>query len=310
MSALLDRLVLQADRSVHNLDYVHCREVMRRHGTSYYFATLFFPPELRSAVFSLYAFVRYPDQWVDQPAPNLSVAQIQTCLDHYEREWLRAVCGEPTDHPVLRAFARTVRQYRIPVRLTADFLDAMRQDLVQNRYETFEQLQQYTWGSASVVGIMMSYLLGRTDSETLAYASQMGLAMQLTNFLRDVGEDYARGRIYLPLCELAQFGVTEAQIAQGIVDKRWKELMRFQIERCLRLYADAEAGISRLPRRVQFPVLLGSRLYAEILTKIEHNHYDVFRYRAHTTRAEKLRLAAKLYWQWQRGAWTNPHKPD
>lgn len=286
-------------------DYLYCREVMRRFGTSYFFATRFFPEAIRNAVFSLYAFVRYPDQWVDCPEDSICPEQVLAQLEHYEREWLHAVCGEVVASPVLRAFAQTVRQYHIPVRLTADFLDAMRRDLFQQRYATFEELQQYTWGSASVVGVIMCYLFGRTDPETLHYASQMGLAMQLTNFLRDVGEDYARGRIYLPQQELQQFGIAESEIARGMVNETWKAFMRFQIERCRTLYATAERGIDRLPRRVQFPVLLGARLYAEILTKIEQNHYDVFRYRAHTTHTEKLSIAGKLYWRWLRGNYAN-----
>ncbi len=290
-------------------DYAYCRAVMRQHGASYYFATLFFPTELRKAVFSLYAFVRYPDQWVDCPSPEMTPDRIRQRLDAYEREWLRAACGQPVEHPVLRAFAHTVRQYRIPVKLTADFLDAMRMDLTQCRYPTFEALQQYTWGSASVVGVMMCYLFRQTAPQTLSYASQMGLAMQLTNFLRDVGEDYGRGRIYLPQDEMARFGVCEAHFAQGRVDDCWRAFMRFQIARCRELYATAEQGISLLPRQVQFPVLLGSRLYGEILSKIEQNNYDVFRHRAHTTHLEKVRLASRLYWQWRRGAWTNGRTP-
>ncbi len=290
-------------------DYAYCRAVMRQHGASYYFATLFFPRELRKAVFSLYAFVRYPDQWVDCPNPGMTPERIRQLLDGYEREWLRAVCGQPVEHPILRTFAHTVRQYGIPVKLTADFLDAMRMDLTRTRYSTFEALQQYTWGSASVIGVMMCYLFRQTDPQTLFYASQMGLAMQLTNFLRDMGEDYARGRSYLPQDEMVRFGVHEAHFVQGCVDDCWRAFMRFQIARCRKLYAIAEQGIPLLPLRVQFPVLLGARLYAEILNKIEQNGYDVFRYRAHTTHFEKVRIASRLYWQWRRGVWANGRTP-
>jgi phytoene synthase len=129
--------------------------------------------------------------------------------------------------------------------------------------------------------------------------------MQMTNFLRDVGEDWARGRVYLPQDELQQFGVSEAQIADGIVDDRWVALMRFQINRCRALYAEAEQGIPLLPREVQYPVLLGGRLYARILNAIERNGYDVFRRRAYTTHAEKLLLAATTYYEWRYSIITN-----
>lgn len=334
-------------------DYAYCRAVQRAHGVSYYFATRFFPPEVRHAVYALYGFVRYPDQWVDCPhigtvvscrqqplesrrfrwgsatPATTSVAvplnrqrdanaasasavlhtdmaqRIRQLLDAYERDFIRAVCGERVELPPLRAFADVVRRYKIPLRYPLEFLDAMRMDLERTRYATFEELQTYTWGSASVVGVMMCYILGETSPRALEYAATMGLAMQMTNFLRDVGEDWQRGRVYLPQDELARFGVTEAQIANGTVDHRWRALMRFQIQRCRELYAKAEQGIRLLPQAVQYPVLLGSRLYARILDAIERNDYDVFRKRAHTTYAEKVAIAIQTYLEWRYSIATN-----
>lgn len=286
-------------------DYAHCQAVQRAHGVSYYFATRFFPPEMRRAVHALYGFVRYPDQWVDCPDAGTSPATIRAQLDAYERDLIRAVCGQPVSLPPLRAFADVVRRHTIPLRYPLEFLDAMRMDLTRTRYASFEALQTYTWGSASVVGVMMCYILGATQPEALQRAATMGLAMQMTNFLRDVGEDWQRGRVYLPQDELQRFGVSEAQIAQGIVDDRWRALMRFQIDRCRALYADAEPGIALLPREAQYPVLLGGRLYARILHAIERNDYDVFRQRARTTRAEKLALAATTYYEWRYSIITN-----
>lgn len=287
-------------------DYAHCQAVQRTHGVSYYFATRFFPPETRRAVYALYGFVRYPDQWVDCPedAGNLSaewVQQVRAQIDAYERDLIRAVCGGWVELPPLRAFADVTRRYKIPLRYPLEFLDAMRMDLTRTRYASFEDLQTYTWGSASVVGVMMCYILGATDAETLRYAATMGLAMQMTNFLRDVGEDWQRGRVYLPQNELREYGVHETQIAQGVVDKQWRAFMQFQIERCRSLYAQAEQGIPRLPREAQYPVLLGGRLYARILNAIERNGYDVFRHRARTTYAEKAAVAAATYYEWRRG---------
>ncbi|MCS7190951.1 MAG: phytoene/squalene synthase family protein [Fimbriimonadales bacterium] len=348
-------------------DYAHCQSVQRAYGVSYYFATRFFPPEIRRAVYALYGFVRYPDQWVDcpeefsavcvvpsppqppapptrargessplshgvgegqgvragtplahgvgegqgvragdSPLPRAGEGQgVRAKLDSYERDFIRAVCGEPVELPPLRAFADVVRRYKIPLRYPLAFLDAMRMDLERTRYATFEELQNYTWGSASVVGVMLCYIFGATAPETLRYASTMGLAMQMTNFLRDVGEDWQRGRVYLPQDELAQFGISEAQIAQGVVDERWRAFMRFQIDRCRALYAEAEQGIPLLPRAVQYPVLLGSRLYARILNAIERNDYEVFRQRARTTYAEKVQVAVLTYSEWRYNIITN-----
>ncbi len=293
--------------------YAHCEAVQRAHGVSYYFATRFFPPEIRRAVYALYGFVRYPDQWVDCPGESVvggdadatkvrlfggdadATLEVRAKLDAYERDLVRAVCGEPVEMPPLRAFADVVRRYHIPLRYPLEFLDAMRMDLERVRYATFEELQTYTWGSASVVGVMMCYIFRATTPEALEHAATMGLAMQMTNFLRDVGEDWRRGRVYLPQDELARFGVSEAQIADGVVDDRWRAFMRFQIARCRELYARAEQGIPLLPRDVQYPVLLGSRLYARILNAIERNGYDVFRLRARTSYAEKVRTALLTY---------------
>lgn len=313
-------------------DYEHCRLIMRHYATSYYFATRFFPPDIRQSVYALYAFVRMPDQWVDCPeqtAPEVLCAQI----DAYERDLIKAVLGEVVESPVLRAFGECIRKHRIPLRYCADFLDAMRMDLVRTRYTTLNDLQTYIWGSACVVGLMMLCLLDApraheppltadafaealfshrlalaqpgtpsNSAHSVAYcAALMGLAMQMTNFLRDVGEDYAiRGRIYLPQEELEAFSVSEAQIAEGVVDERWRAFMQFQIARCREWYQQAERGISLLPPAVQYPVLLGGRLYARILDAIERNGYDVFRQRARTTPTEKARLAMETYLLWRR----------
>jgi 15-cis-phytoene synthase len=178
-------------------DYAHCQAVQRAHGVSYYFATRFFPPETRRAVHALYGFVRYPDQWVDCPDAHSSPESIHAQLDAYERDLIHAVCGEPVLLPPLRAFADVVRRYKIPLRYPLEFLDAMRMDLTRTRYATFEELQTYTWGSASVVGVMMCYILGATGHpDALRYAATMGLAMQMTNFPARCGRGLgARARL-------------------------------------------------------------------------------------------------------------------
>jgi phytoene synthase len=147
------------------------------------------------------------------------------------------------------------------------------------------------WGSAAVVGAMMLCLFRCHDEKLLPPATRMGEAMQMTNFLRDVGEDWRRGRIYLPEEDMHRFGVTEQDIAWGRLSERVIQLLRFEIERTRALYREAEMGIPLLPREYRYPVLLGSRLYARILDRIESNGYDVFRQRAHTTLLEKMRIA-------------------
>lgn len=279
-------------------DYELCRQIQRRHSQSYYFATCFLPREIRPAVFALYAFVRYPDQWVDCPQVA-DVAYIQRQLDQYEGDLLRALKGEAVEQAVLRAFADTMRRYEIPLRYPHEFLNAMRMDLSKHRYANLSELQEYMWGSASVVGIMMCYIMGVTDAEAHHDASLMGQAMQMTNFLRDVGEDWQRGRIYLPQDEMEAYGITEAHLNKRKIDDSFKMFMRFQIDRCRRWYRQAEEGICRLPRNAQFAVLLGARLYAQILRCIERQGYDVFRQRAHTRLPEKLLLTYRTFREWR-----------
>ena len=271
-------------------DYRACQAIQRRFGKSYYFATRFFPAELRPHVHALYAFVRLPDQWVDEPARK-ELHEIVRHIDEYESALSRALAGEWVDEPVLRAFAHTARLFEIPENYMHDFLNAMRQDLSRTRYLTYTELQQYMWGSAAVVGAMMLCLFRCHHESLLPPATRMGEAMQMTNFLRDVGEDWRRGRIYLPLEDMERFGVTEQDIAEGRVTEPVVQLLRFEIERTRALYREAEAGIPLLPREYRYPVLLGSRLYARILHRIETDGYDVFRRRAHTSLLEKVYIA-------------------
>ncbi len=271
-------------------EYRYCEAIQRRFGKSYYFATRFFPLHLRPHVHALYAFVRVPDQWVDEPEQRRP-SELERLIDLYERELRLALGGEWVPNPVLRAFAHTAREFAIPSQYMSDFLGAMRMDLRQTRYCTYVDLQGYMWGSAGVVGAMMLCLFRCHHEALLPYAVRMGEAMQMTNFLRDVGEDWRRGRLYLPQEDLERFGVSEEQVATGELSPPMVELLRYEIERTRNLYREAEVGIALLPRDVRYPVLLGSRLYARILHHIEANGYDVFRRRARTSTLEKLLIA-------------------
>lgn len=285
-------------------DYRYCAAIQRQYGKSYYFATRFFPASLRPHVHALYAFVRIPDQWVDNPQGR-HTDELVRLIDHYQRDLRIALEGGTVNSPVLRAFAYTARQFDIPWGYLTDFLNAMRQDLFCNRYATYADLQQYMWGSAGVVGAMMLCLFGCHHERVLSYAVCMGEAMQMTNFLRDVGEDWRRGRIYLPMEDLRQFGVTEADIAEGRVSAEVKRLLRYEIERTSSLYTQAEQGIPLLPAEYRYPVLLGGRLYARILSHIEANGYDVFRQRARTSTLEKIWIAWQCWRDMQHGTTGN-----
>ncbi len=272
--------------------YALCKRINAHHGKTYYFSTLFFPPDVRRSVHGLYGFVRYPDEIVDNPPPGSDPAR---SLADYRAATLRALQTGASELPVLHAFADVARRHGMSPDYPLAFLDAMAMDLTRTRYETFADLQTYTYGSASVVGLMMCGLLGVTDEDALRRAHDLGLAMQLTNFWRDIGEDWAtRGRIYLPQEDLRRFDYTERMLSESLVNDQFIELMRFEIARAREFYASADRGMAAIPSRCRLPVKLARLLYAKILDKIEENGYDVFRRRARTTPLEK---AAALVWQ-------------
>nr|CAA9260815.1 Phytoene synthase [uncultured Armatimonadetes bacterium] len=273
--------------------YEHCRAVNRHYGKTYYFSTCFFPASLRPAVHALYAWVRYPDEWVDNPG-GLTIPEQRDKLRQWRDATADAVKTGRSEHPVLSAWADAARRHGVPVQYMRDFMDAMEMDLTVSRYETFEDLTRYTWGSASVVGLMMCHLIGATDPKAVRHAADLGTAMQLTNFLRDVGEDWReRGRIYLPLEDLRRFDVREGDIAEGRLTEGFCELVRWQAERTRALYDSADQGFCYIPADARLPVRLARILYARILDKIEQNGCDVFTRRARVPTWEKLVLLAR-----------------
>ena len=274
-------------------DHEICRKLHKKFGTSYYFATKRFRREIRRRVHALYGFVRVPDEWVDNPGPLSREDQV-ALLANYRSELLRGVDGVQPNDPVLRAFCDVLREVHIPTEEPLIFLQAMESDLTTDRYETYGDLKFYMRGSASAVGVMMCYVLGAdTSSSVLDPAMALGEAMQLTNFLRDVGEDADRGRIYLPLEDLASFAVKEEDVLAKRLTDPFIQLMKFEIARARALYAQAATGIPLLPHEARNAVQLSLALYSAILGKIEKQSYDVFSSRARTNKFEKLWIAMK-----------------
>lgn len=276
-------------------DVRYCQRLMNRHGVSYAFASWWLPAPQRTATAVLYSFFRVPDDLVD--AAGVTAEERSTALLEWCKLWQQAQVSDDIQSPVLRAAREVFLQYNIPFGYGDDFLKAMIQDITVDRYATYADLEKYMYGSAAVVGIMMSYVIGYKDAGTLEHAKALGEAMQLTNFLRDIQEDYqGRGRIYLPLEDLARFGVSEADFQQQKLTPGLVELIRFEIDRARELYRYAELGIDELAPSGRFAIRLASRLYAAILTKIEAAEYNVFLGRVRTTKFEKLKL---LYSVWK-----------
>jgi len=247
------------------------RSIERRYGSNYYLATLFLPKTVREAVFVLYAFVRIPDEIVDNPDPGSNPTAL---LEAWKSEWEETYQTGNGSNDIMLATRELFLTYHIPFSISIEFIAAMQLDLHKHRYETYDELKTYMRGSAEVVGIMLTKIFGCTDETALPYAEKLGEAMQFTNFLRDSRDDYVtRKRIYLPQADLHSFGVTEAQLAQAVPSTEYKALMKFEIQRARALFREAEPGINLLPPYARRAVTLAAKFYEGILDTIEKNQY-------------------------------------
>lgn len=266
-----------------------CRRITRQYARTFDFASHCLPRAVRRHAYAVYGFCRWADNGVDEAAgPEDAARRVE-----YARDVLALAYSDRPAPPGVLAFRRTVRERRIPKSLFDDLLAGMAMDLAISRYATFADLDLYCYRVAGVVGLMMAHVFGFRHERCLPRALALGTAMQLTNILRDVAEDHARGRIYLPRDELDRFGVSEAQLGAGRVDANFRALMRAQIARARRYYRDTEAGIPDLHTpAARLTVRVMGRLYAGILDAIERLDYDVFGARAHVPLGGKLaRLA-------------------
>ena len=276
--------------------YALCREFNKRHGTTYYWSTKVLPKVKQHHVHALYAFARYADDIVDE-IPSQGGRDVPTdvraaALADFGGRFFTDLDAGRSDDPVLKAVVHTVRAFDIDPTAFRRFLRSMTMDLTVESYQTWDDLLVYMDGSAAVIGEMMLPILEPTDYDTaLPHARDLGNAFQLTNFLRDIGEDLDRGRQYLPLDDTAKFGV---DLSTRRVDADFDALMRFEIERCRELYASADVGLALLPDRSARCVGAARTLYGRILDKIEEQEYDVFTTRARVSTFEKARLVAKL----------------
>ncbi len=270
-----------------------CRSLNKKHGVNYYYACAFFPPELRGSVYALYAFLRVPDEIVDNNRSG-GGERVKAELSAWLEKWRSACRGESTGEPVLRAALNVFRRHNIPYAYSEDFFRAMFMDTEKKEYADYRQLREYMYGSACVVGLMLCHIIGFNDPRAPEYASCLGEAMQLTNFLRDIDEDYRqRGRIYMPLDELAAYGLSKEDIARRRFSPAFRDFMKFQVERSAGLYRRARTGIDMLDRRGRLAVRMASVFYGRILVKIKRMDYNIFSGRARSGTAEKAFLALR-----------------
>ena len=259
-------------------------------GSSFYYAFLFLPPPRRAAITAFYAFCREVDDVVDEVSdPGVAA----TKLAWWQSEVGRAFGGQPT-HPALQALMPHAAAFGIESRQLLAVIEGCQMDLTQTRYLDFAQLQRYCHLVAGVVGEVSARIFGQQDQRTTAYAHRLGLAFQLTNILRDVGEDARRGRIYLPVDELQRFEVKAHEILNGQHSDRFERLMRFQAERAHRLYDEALALLPAADRRSQKPGLMMASIYRTLLGEIERDGFHVLHQRIALTPLRKLWLAWKM----------------
>ena len=270
--------------------YTHCRDITQEHSRTFYLASGRLSGDQRKAIHALYAFCRVSDDLVDEGTGDR--AALVRAWQHRSSE-----NQPPSDDPVALAWAHTRTRYNIPNQYAAQLLAGVSRDLTQTRYETFADLAEYCYAVASTVGLMTMHIVGYSSKEAIPYAVKLGVALQLTNILRDVAEDWQKGRLYLPQEELAAFGLTEVDIQNGRVDERWRAFMRFQISRARQLYAEALPGIKMLGKSGRFAIGAAAELYQGILDDIEANNYDVFSRRAYVSDWNKLTRLPGIWWR-------------
>lgn len=269
----------------------YCQQKTVQSGSSFYYSFLFLEPARRRAITALYAFCREVDDTVDE-ATDGSVARIK--LAWWRTEVSSMYKGTPT-HPVTQALQAHIATYRLEEQHLQAIIDGMEMDLDQSRYLDYAGLTRYCWHVAGVVGILSASIFGYTNPQTLAYAEKLGLAFQLTNIIRDVGEDARKGRIYLPVNELQQFGVTAADLLNSRHSEKFEALMRFQTERAQKMYDEALALLPKEDRRAQRPGLMMAAIYRTLLDEIARDGYHVLSQRISLTPLRKLWLAWKTY---------------
>ena len=262
-------------------------------GSSFYYAFLFLPPPRRAAITAFYAFCREVDDVVDEVADPAIAA---TKLAWWRKEAAEAFAGRPS-HPVMKALMPCTAEFRIRLEHLNAVIDGCQMDLEQSRYLDFPNLARYCHLVAGIVGEVAANIFGCTDPTTTAYAHRLGLAMQLTNIIRDVGDDARRGRIYLPMSEMKQFGVTAHEILNRGYSDRFTALMRFQAERAHRLYDEAFSLLPPADRAAQKPGVMMANIYRTLLREIEVDDFQVLHQRTSLTPLRKLWIAVRTNWQ-------------
>ena len=275
--------------------YAECKRLNALHGKTYFLATLLLPKAKRPFVHALYGFARYADEIVDDLASELSIEEKAEALSTWGNTVLADLKRGTSDDHVGRALIDTVKRFDIPHEHFEAFLHSMTMDLTVQEYETYEDLLEYVYGSAAVIGLEMVPILGPLHNDAYEAAKKLGIAFQLANFIRDVDEDLDRGRVYLPIKELAQFGVTREMLEERVLTPEIIKALQFQIARVRQLQAEAAPGIAMLEATSRPCIEAASTLYCGIVDEVEKIGYDIFNQRAKTSTVRRIRVAGAAF---------------
>ena len=279
--------------------YLECKRLNNLHGKTYFLATRLLPPAKRPFVHALYGFARYADEIVDDLASTLTEDEKADALKNWGTEVLANIkSGKSHDH-IGAALVDTVNRFSIPISYFEAFLHSMTMDLTVTEYHTYEDLYEYVYGSAAVIGLQMVPILGTISKQSLTEANiaaeKLGTAFQLANFIRDVSEDLTRGRVYLPVTELQSHGVTREMLEERIVTPQIKNALKEQIQRVRSLQAEAKVGINLLSAESRACIEAASELYCGIVDEVEKIDYEIFDKRAKTSNWRRLKVALPAY---------------
>jgi phytoene synthase len=275
--------------------YAECKKLNAQHGKTYYLATLLLPPAKRPFVHALYGFARYADEIVDDLNSTLSDDEKAEALKQWGEGVLADIkVGKSHDH-IGAALVDTVNRFNIPISYFEAFLKSMTMDLTVTEYHTYEDLLEYVYGSAAVIGLQMVPILGTLNPDAYVAAEKLGIAFQLANFIRDVGEDLERGRVYLPIIELQACGVTREMLENRELTPEIKKALQFQIARVRQLQKEAAPGIAMLSPESRACIEAASELYCGIVDEVEKIDYEIFQKRAKTSTWRRIKVALPAF---------------
>lgn len=282
--------------------YAQCRRITREHAKTFYMAIRFLPNHKQRGIFAIYSLCRYIDDLVDEAEDllekrQLSQREIKEQLESWKQKLRDTYESKSLENPILIAFSDVLRRYHIPIEMPFELMDGVCMDLFKSRYRSFDELYDYSFKVASIVGLMTTRVFGYSNNEALGYAIDLGIAMQLTNILRDVGEDLDKDRIYLPQDELRKFEVTEEDLFNHLLNDSVRALLSYQISRARRYYNRSDKGIAMLSEDSRLPVYMAQYNYSRILDKIEEHNYNVFNRRAYLNTTEKLSIIPQLVYR-------------